>query len=156
MQEFLLSVDDAGANVNRSVALAGTSIAIFTFTLGFFYPRLSFLSSDNLTLFQIALTVIGLAIFSLVISGVYFYAVTLVPLHDRTKADKYRRRADTLWLVGFSLLVLEPSLILFTVGLTAVADVYLVMWIGYVVFQFYMFAEIQSLRRKANPMNASN
>ena len=151
MEEFLLSVDDAGANVNRSVALAGTSIAIFTFTLGFFYPRLSFLSSDNFVLFQIALTVIGLAIFSLVISGVYFYAVTLVPSHDRPKADKYRRRADTLWLIGFSLLVLEPSLILFTVELTAVAVIYLLLWMSYSIFQFYMFAEIQSLRRKTNP-----
>ena len=106
-----MSVDDAGANVNRSVALAGTSIAIFTFTLVFLYPRFSSGSVDS-TLFQIALSVIGFAIFSFVISGVYFYAVTLVPSNDRSKADKYRRKADTLWLIGFSLLVLEPSLIL--------------------------------------------
>ena len=150
MEELLLSVDDAGSNVNRSVALAGTSIAIFTFTLGFFYPRLILLSSLDSILFQIALTIIGLAIFSFVISGVYFYAITLVPPEDREKAKKYRRRADTIWLIGFSLLFLEPSLILFTVEQTLVAVVYLLLWISYAVFQFYMFAEIQSLRRKAN------
>ena len=144
-----MSGDDAGTNVGHSVALAGTSIAIFTFTLGFFEPRLVLLSSVDSTLFQIALTVIGLATFSFVFSGVYFYAVTLVPSHDLAKAAKYRRRADTLWLIGFSLLVLEPSLILFTVELTLVAVVYLLLWISYAVFQFYMFAEIQSLRRKA-------
>ena len=145
-----MSGDDAGTNVGHSVALAGTSTAIFTFTLGFFEPRLVLLSSVDSILFQIALTVIGLATFSFVFSGVYFYAITLVPSHDSAKGAKYRRRADTLWLIGFSLLVLEPSLILFTVDLTLVAVVYLLLWISYAVFQFYMFAEIQTLRRKAN------
>jgi hypothetical protein len=32
--------DLAAANVNRSYSLAATSIAIFTFTLVFLYPRL--------------------------------------------------------------------------------------------------------------------
>ena len=144
-----MSVDDAGANVNRSVALAGTSIAIFTFTLVFLYPRFSSGSIDT-TLFQISLTVIGLAIFSFVVSGIYFFAVTVAPSHGASKVEKYRRRADIFWLIGFSLLVLEPSLILFTVGLTVVAVVYLVLWISYLLFQFYMFTEIQIWRRKAN------
>ena len=73
----------------------------------------------------------------------------MVPTSDPAKANKYRRKADILWLIGFSLLVLEPSLILFTVGLTIVAVVYLILWISYFIFQFYMFAEIQSLRRNA-------
>lgn len=148
MEKSLLSLDVAEANVNRTVALAGTSIAIFTFTLVFLYPRVSPTGFDSI-LFQTALTVIGLAIFSFVISGMHYYAQMSSQPHDTTKAEKYRRRADILWLIGFSLLVLEPSLILFTVGLDNVAAIYLVLWIAYIIFQTYTFNQIQSWHGKA-------
>jgi|ERR671923_1086381 hypothetical protein len=147
MEEILLSVDVAEANVNRTVALAGTSIAIFTFTLVFLYPRVS--SGIGSVLFQIALTVIGFAIFSFVLSGICYYAQMLSLAHDSTMAETLRRRADTLWLIGFSLLVLEPSLILFTVGLVAVAAVYLALWVAYMFIEIYVFSQIQSWLRKA-------
>ncbi len=150
------------ANVNRTWALAGTSIAIFTFTLVFLYPRFSSGAIDPV-LFQISLTVIGFSVFSFVFSGIYYYALTLalsMRSNDvlslrtslvqslKTKPEKYRRRADTFWSIGFSLLVLEPSLILFTVGLIVVASVWLVLWIFYFIFSVYVFTETQSWLRK--------
>lgn len=142
-----MSVDVAEANVNRTVALAGTSIAIFTFTLVFLYPKVS--GGFDSILFQVALTVIGFAIFSFVLSGIHYYAQMLSLSHSSLKAEMFRQRADRLWLVGFSLLVLEPSLILFTVGLIFVGVVYLALWIAYMVFEVYVFKEIQSWLRKA-------
>lgn len=138
----------AEANVNRTWALAGTSIAIFTFTLVFLYPRFSSGAIDSV-FFQIALTVIGFAIFSFVFSGICYYALTLALSLGSTKAEKFRRSADTLWVIGFSLLVLEPSLILLTVGLVVVAVVYLILWISYFIFNVYVFTETQSWLRNA-------
>ena len=55
----------AGANVGRSYSLAATSIAIFTFTLFFLYPR--YLSGEaNASLFQFSIVVMGVATFSFV------------------------------------------------------------------------------------------
>jgi len=157
-----LSLDVVHANLNRNWALAGTSIAIFTFTLVFLYPRFSSGAIDPV-LFQITLTVMGFSVFSFVFSGIYYYALTLAlsqntndslslrttfALSLKTKPEDYRRRADTFWVIGFSLLILEPSLILFTVGLVIVAVVWFVLWISYLLFSAYVFTQTQSRSRK--------
>lgn len=143
-----MSTDVAEGNVNRTWAMAGTSIAIFTFTLVFLYPRFSSGAIDPI-LFQIALTVIGFSIFSFVFSMIYYYKLTLALSLDIAKPEEFRRKAETLWVIGFSLLVLEPSLILFSVGLVAVAVVFLVLWISYFIFVVHVFTETQSWLRKA-------
>ncbi len=128
--------------------MAGTSIAIFTFTLVFLYPRFSSGAIDPI-LFQIALTVIGFSIFSFVFSMIYYYKLTLALSLDIAKPEEFRRKAEQLWVIGFSLLVLEPSLILFSVGLVAVAVVFLGLWISYLIFVVHVFTETQSWLRKA-------
>ncbi len=143
-----MSTDVAEGNVNRTWAMAGTSIAIFTFTLVFLYPRFSSGAIDPI-LFQIALTVIGFSIFSFVFSMIYYYKLTLALSLGIAKPEKFRRKAETLWVIGFSLLVLEPSLILLSVGLVAVAVVFLVLWISYFIFVVHVFIETQSWLRKA-------
>ena len=101
-----------------------------------------------------ALTVIGFAIFFFVFSGICYYALTLALSIGSTKAalwqhEKLRRSADTLWVIGFSLLILEPILILLTLGLVIVAYVYSILWISYFIFSVYVFTETQSWLRKA-------
>ena len=54
--------DLATSNVNRSYSLSATSIAIFTFTLVFLYPRFASGEIDGL-LFQATLVVMGVATF---------------------------------------------------------------------------------------------
>ena len=68
--------DLAAANVNRSYSLAGTSIAIFTFTLFFLYPK--FASGEaNVLLFQAALVALGVATFSLTFASFCYYCNSL-------------------------------------------------------------------------------
>ena len=114
--------DLATANVNRSYSLAATSIAIFTFMLAFLYPR--FASGEiNAFLFQAALVVMGVATFSFVFSSFYYYCSSLGSRIDDAERALYSRRGDRFWLLGCILLFLDPSLILFSVGLLAVGRV---------------------------------
>ena len=68
--------ETANLDVSRVVTLVGTSIAIFTFLLFFLFPRFTTGEIDPI-LFQVTLTVIGVAIFSLVYAGLFFYTLTL-------------------------------------------------------------------------------
>ena len=120
--------DLASANVNRSYSLSATSIAIFTFTLVFLYPRFASGEIDGL-IFQATLVVMGFATFALAVASVQYYGASLGNLEDRVR-DRYRRRADTFWLIGYLLLFLSPSMVLFAVGLHVVGVLWLVLWLG--------------------------
>src|SRR6188508_3615883 len=126
--------DLAAANVNRSYSLAATSIAIFTFTMFFLYPR--FVSGEaQPLLFQATLVVLGVATFSFAFASFYYYGSSLGGSRfDDTERALYSRRGDRSWLLGCVMLFLAPSLILFTIGLLAVGSVWLVLWLVYLVF----------------------
>lgn len=125
-----MSVDIANSNVNRNITLSGTSVAIFTFLLFFLYPRYS-MNEINPVLFQFTLAVIVSVIFSLVTSALYYYGTTLTLTPERVRLTPIFGKADGFWLVGYTLLLLEPSLILFTVNLPAVGTYALVLWFSY-------------------------
>src|SRR5437870_11814197 len=111
--------DLAASNVNRSYSLAATSIAIFTFMLIFLYPR--FASGEvNALLFQATLAVMGLATFSFVFASLFYYGSSLVGRIDDAERARYSRRADRLCLLGYTLLFLDPSLLLSSNRLLAV------------------------------------
>ncbi len=125
-----MSLDIANGNVNRNITLAGTSIAIFTFLLFFLYPR--YLSGEiNAMLFQFTLAIIVSVIFSLVISALYYYGIVLALSLAPERATSIFGTAEAFWLIGYSLLLLEPCLILFTVNLSAVGLYALVLWFSY-------------------------
>ena len=130
----------AEANVNRTATLAGTSIAIFTFLLFFLYPRYED-ARINPMLFQSALMVIGLAIFGFVFAGLYYYLVTVPWPAKSLKPLGYLRTGDLFWFLGFSLLLVEPSLILFTVGLLFVAWGWFGLWVLYMFFNLREFGK---------------
>ena len=138
--------DLAGANVNRSYSLAATSIAIFTFMLFFLYPR--FLNGEiDALLFQTALVAMSVSTFSFVFSSFYYYCASLGSQIEDAERALYSRRGDRFWLLGYTLLFLVPSLILFTVGLRAVACIWLALWGVYLVFMIRRFPRIQSARK---------
>lgn len=83
--------ETANLDVSRVVTLVGTSIAIFTFLLFFLYPRFSSNEIDPI-LFQVTLIVIGLAIFSLVYAGLFFYTLTLPYSLGATESAAIQRR----------------------------------------------------------------
>ena len=133
-----MAADLANSNVNRDITMAGTSIAIFTFLLFFLYPR--YQSGEiNEVLFQVTLAVIITVTFSLVISATYYYGTTLGMSRPPAGASGFFGKADAAWVVGFGLLLLEPSLILFTVSLPYVGIYALLLWLcfGYLTWKEY-------------------
>jgi len=121
-----VSIDIANSNVNRNIALAGTSVAIFTFLLFFLYPQYSS-GQINSILFQFTLATIVSVIFSLVASATYYYGTVLTLSHPAEEASTIFGMADVFWTIGYSLLLLEPSLILFTVNLSIVGTYALIL-----------------------------
>ena len=140
-----MSDDLSAANVNRAYSLAATSIAIFTFVLIFLYPK--YVSGDaNALLFQATLIVMGVAAFAFVFASLSYYGASLGHFHDDERT-RYSRRGDRCWLLGYTLLFLDPSLILLSVGLVTVGAVWLVLWAIYVVFVIRYFPGVQTAGR---------
>jgi hypothetical protein len=138
--------DLATANVNRAYSLGATSIAIFTFLLIFLYPRFASGHIDPL-LFQATLVVMGMATFSFVFASIYYYGSSLGSRIDDDQRALYSRRGDRFWLVGYTLLLLDPSLVLFSVGLGAVGAAWFTLWLAYVVFVIRYFPRVQTARK---------
>ena len=136
----------ATTNVNRSYSLGATSIAIFTFMLFFLYPR--FQSGQiNPVLFQATLVVIGVATFSFVFASFYYYASSLGSRIAEDDRARYSRRGDRFWLLGYTLLFLDPSLILISVRLPVVASAWFALWLVYLGLVIRYFPKVQTARR---------
>jgi hypothetical protein len=133
--------DLAPSNVNRSYSLAATSIAIFTFMLFFLYPR--FASGEiNAFLFQAMLVVMGVATFSFVFASLYYYCSSLGSRTNDAERALYSQRGDRFWLLAYTLLFLDPCLILFSVGLLAVGSAWLALWLVYLIFVIRYFPRV--------------
>jgi len=133
----------ATSNVNRAYSLGATSIAIFTFMLFFLYPR--FASGQiNPLLFQTTLVVIGVATFSFAFASFYYYGSSLGGRIDDAERARYSRRGDRFWLLGYTLLLLDPSLVLFAVGLLAVGSAWFTLWLVYLLFVIRHFPRVQT------------
>ena len=138
----------AAANVNRSYSLAATSIAIFTFMLFFMYPR--FVSGEiNTLLFQAVLVVMSVATFSFVFALFYYYCSSVGGRIDDAERALYSRRADRCWLDGYTLLFLDPSLILLAIRLFVVASAWFALWLVYVLFVIRYFPKVQTVRQSS-------
>jgi hypothetical protein len=138
--------DLAASNVNRSYSLAATSIAIFTFMLFFMYPR--FVSGEiNALLFQAALIVMGVATFSFVFASFYYYTSSAGSRIGDAERALYSRRADRFWLLGYTLLFLDPSLILFSIRLLVVAVAWFALWLVYLLFVIRYFPKVETVRQ---------
>jgi hypothetical protein len=141
--------DLAGSNVNRSYSLAATSIAIFTFMLFFLYPR--FVSGEiDALLFQVTLIVMGVATFSFVFASLHYYGSSLGSRIDNAERALHSRRGDRFWLLGYTLLFLDPSLILFSVGLVVVGSAWFALWLVYALFLIRYFPRVQTARKSSS------
>src|SRR5262245_3490465 len=136
----------ATTNVNRSYSLGATSIAIFTFMLFFLYPRFKG-GEIHPVLFQATLVVIGVATFSFVFASFYYYAASLGSQVAEDERARYSRRGDRLWLLGYTLLLLDPSLILISIGLRVVGAAWFALWLAYLVLVIRTFPRVQTARR---------
>ena len=135
--------DVAAVNVTRSYTLAGTNIAIFTFMLFFLYPRFES-GRINPLLFQATLIAMGVATFSLVFATLHYYRCSLGERMSDTQRALQARRADRFWLLGYTMMFLAPSLVLFLIGLRIVASVWLAFWLLYLFFVVRFFPRMQT------------
>lgn len=135
--------DLASANVNRSYSLAASSIAIFTFTLFFLYPR--FVSGEaNPFLFQTTVVVMGLATFSFVFASFHYYQASLANRMDDDERAACSRRGDRFWLLGSTALLLAPTTILFSLRLLVVGSVWFALWLVYIFFTIRNFPKVRT------------
>jgi hypothetical protein len=130
--DLWVDLDLAAANVNRAGTVLGSTIAVFTFLLFFLYPRYASGQIDPV-LFQITLTSVVLTILSFSLCVLFCYRIGVLKM-SITEKRASMRSGTLFWLIGTLLLVLEPSLILFTIGLTAVGYVALAAWLLYTFF----------------------
>ena len=138
-----MSDELAAANVNRSYQLAASSIAIFTFSMFFLFPK--FASGEvGAWPFHATLIVMGLATFSFAFASFYYYGASLGARVDDAARAKYARRGDLFWLLGCVSLFLAPSLILFTVKLLAVAALWFALWLVYLFSVMRHFPRVQA------------
>lgn len=138
----------AAANVNRSYAQAATAIAIFTFMLFFMFPR--FVNGQiNALLFQAALVVMGVATFSFAFATFYYYYSSVGSGIDDAERALHSRRGDRFWLLGNTLLFLDPSLVLFTIGLFVVGSAWFALWLVYLLFTIRYFPKVQTVRKSS-------
>ena len=138
--------DLAAANVNRSYSLAANSIAIFTFLLFFLYPK--YASGEvNALLFQATLIVMGVATFSFAFATFYYYGASLGGRIDDAERAQYSRRGDRFWLLGYVLLFLAPSLILFSIAVFVVASVWFALWLVYALFVIRHFRRVETAQK---------
>jgi hypothetical protein len=133
--------DLAAANVNRSYQLMAISIAIFTFMLGFLYPRYASGEVNGL-LFQSVCVVMGLATFSFLFAALCFYGTTLQDRFDQESRATFGRIGNLFWLAGTTMLLLAPGVVLLTVGLWLVAGLWLVLWLSFVLFMIRFFPHV--------------
>lgn len=133
----------AASNVNRSYTLAASCIAIFTFTLFFLYPRFE-RGAINPLLFQATLVVLGVATFSFGFSSFHYYGSSLGGRIADAERALYSRRGDRFWLLGYTLLFLDPSLILSSIGLFAVGSIWFALWLVYLLFVLRSFSRVQT------------
>jgi hypothetical protein len=89
----------------------------------------------------------GVATFSFAFASFYYYGASLGGRIDDAEKVRYARRADRTWLLGCVLLFLAPSLILFTVGLLAVASAWFGLWLVYLLFVIRNFPRVQTARK---------
>jgi hypothetical protein len=135
--------DLAAANVNRSYSLAATTIAIFTFSLIFLYPR--FRSGEvSPVLFQLTLVVMAITTFSFVFASFLFYGAAMSGQIGEDERRQLSSRGDLAWVLGYSLLFVIPALILFTIDLLAVGAFWLALWLVYVAFAVRNFPRVRA------------
>src|SRR6266852_2354862 len=100
MDKTGIDLDYVTSNLNRSVTLIGSNLAIFTFVLIFLYPRYASNPPQlNGVLFQATLTSSLLAIFLFGISGVHYFEVVAMAKASIATKMQLIRRGDSIFVV---------------------------------------------------------
>ena len=77
----------------------------------------------------------------------YYYCSSLGDRFNDADRATYSQRADRIWLAGYTLLFLAPSLVLFAIGLLAVGSVWFALWLVSLIFVMRHFPRMQTARK---------
>jgi hypothetical protein len=124
----VLRFEYANENRQATINLGGTGVAILTFLLIFLYGRFSSGGVDGL-LFRITLASVVISIFLLGISGSYYYFLIEALERRQSTTAPLLMRADTCFVGGVFLLLLEPALILFTLQIYDIGTLAAILWV---------------------------
>jgi hypothetical protein len=91
----------------------------------------------------------SIAIFTFMLIFLYYYGSSLGSRIGDAERALYSRRGDRFWLLGYTLLFLDPSLVLFSVGLRAVGSAWFALWLVYLLFVIRYFPRVQAARKSS-------
>jgi hypothetical protein len=124
---------------NIASTMSGIGVALLTFTINFFYPRLT---NDEISQFfvSIILATIILSIFCFAVSVLYYQSsLELYVLRgENQQTTRDNKQGDLFFLVALFSLLLEPGLILWAIKLLIVSLlslIFLVFLISFVVLR---------------------
>jgi uncharacterized membrane protein len=112
--------------------LAGTSVAIFTFSLFFLYPQ--FVSGNASPIFfRLAVGNIVVSLFFFTYAGTFYYLVAEGYAKDADRPIVYFVRADRCAVVALALFVLSAALVLYAINLADLGSIALGLWLVNIV-----------------------
>jgi hypothetical protein len=118
------------SGLSNNVNMVAISLAIFTFLL-FFSTGSASSGQIHSVLFQVTHGLIVAAVFSFGVAGLYNFVLIFSAPAKHIKVQSHRQRSEVFFALGLSILLLEPSLILFTLGFAVVASVALIFFLAY-------------------------
>jgi hypothetical protein len=86
----------------------------------------------------------GVATFSFVFATLHYYGLSPASHVDDAERARYARRGDRFWLLGYTLLLLVPSLILLSIDLLVVGAAWFALWLTYMLFVARYFPRVQT------------
>lgn len=132
------------SSLSNNVNLVAISLAIFTFLL--FFSTSASSSQVHSIFFESSLGLVIAAVFSFGIAGLYNFVMIFSAPARHVKLQAHRQRAELFFGLGLAILLLEPSLILFTLNFPTLALVSLVFFIGYMFVYMYETRTVHALR----------
>lgn len=140
------------SSLSLNVNMVAISLTIFTFLLFFSSSNASFDQIHSI-FFQATLGLIVAAVFSFGVSGLYNFVLVYSTPARHVRLQSHRYRAEVFFALGLTILLLEPSLILLTLGYPILAVIALIFFLGYMVIYLYESMTIHDLRdrRSTNP-----
>jgi hypothetical protein len=80
-----------------------------------------------------------------VFASFYYYVASVDSRIDDVERARYSRRGDRFWLLGYTLLFLDPSLILFSIRLLFVGAAWFSLWLLYLLFVIRYYPRVQTM-----------
>lgn len=132
------------SSLSNNVNLVAISLAIFTFLL--FFSNSASPSQVHSISFEASLGLVIAAVFSFGVAGLYNFVLVYSAPARHAKMRSHQQRAEVFFGLGLAILLLEPTLILFTLDFAILAFVSLAFFFAYMILYLYETRTVHALR----------